>query len=359
MLSFGRPKELVGLDIGSTSVRAIELKSRKKGGKELYELAHLGYEILPRDAIVEGTIIDTTAVTEIIKMIFEENSITNKNVVISISGNSVIIKKISLPMMGSDELAESITWEAKHNIPYSFEEINVDYTVLQPPPESEAKDLDVLLVAAKKDKVENYSNVIHQAQKNLRAIEVDVFSLQNALELNYSEILKEKTIAMVNIGATLTNIIVIEKGYPQLFRDLSLGGNFFIENIRNELNISADAAEKLLTGISTENIDTENVERVLSMNIKELLEEVKKTFSFYEVGEKKGTKIDLILLSGGLARLKDLDKSFEQKLNIETKIFNAFKNIHINEKKFPLAQIREMSPFFGVAIGLATRKSEE
>ncbi|MFB0564890.1 MAG: type IV pilus assembly protein PilM [Candidatus Aminicenantaceae bacterium] len=359
MLDFGRTKELVGLDIGSYSIKAVELKSKKKEGKEFYELAHLGYEILPHDAIVEGTIIDTTAVAEIIKIIFEENNISNKNVVISISGNSVIIKKLSLPMMDSDELAESIIWEAKHNIPYAFEEINIDYTVLPHPQKSEGKDLDILLVAAKKDKIENYSNVIHQAQKNLKAIEVDVFTLQNALEINYPEIFNEKTIAIINIGATVTNIIVIERGNPQLFRDLSMGGIFFTENIRNELNISFDVAEKLLKGILVESVDTEKIEKALSMNTKELLDEIDKTFSFYEVGEKNDKKIDLILLSGGLAKLKGLDKHFEQRLKIETKIFNTFRNIQINEKKFPLAKIQDMTPFFGVALGLASGKIEK
>ena len=122
MLGFGREKSLIGLDIGSYSIKAVELKSKKKGTEELYEVKKIGYELLPHDAIVEGTIIDSAAVVETIRMIFDENKITNRNVVISVSGNSVIIKKISLPSMDTEELAESIIWEAKHNIPYPYEE---------------------------------------------------------------------------------------------------------------------------------------------------------------------------------------------------------------------------------------------
>ena len=189
MLGMSREKGLVGLDIGSYSIKAVELKARKKGGRDAYEVARIGYEPLPHDAIVEGTIIDSAAVVETIRLLFDENKISNKDIVISISGNSVIIKKISLPSMERQELAESIIWEAKHNIPYPYEETNVDYAVLNTPGGGEDRNLDILLVAAKKDKIANYSNVVNQARKNLQAIEVDVFALQNALEINYPEIL--------------------------------------------------------------------------------------------------------------------------------------------------------------------------
>src|SRR5512137_1447245 len=192
MLGMSREKGLVGLDIGSYSIKAVELKARKKGGREAYEVARIGYEPLPHDAIVEGTIIDSAAVVETIRLLFDENKISNKDIVISISGNSVIIKKISLPSMERQELAESIIWEAKHNIPYPYEETNVDYAVLNTA-RSEDRNLDILLVAAKKDKIANYSNVVNQARKNLLAIEVDVFALQNALEINYPEILLGQT----------------------------------------------------------------------------------------------------------------------------------------------------------------------
>jgi len=237
MFGMAREKGLVGLDIGSYSIKAVELKSKKKGDRDVYELAKIGYEVLPHDAIVEGTIIDSAAVVETIRLVFEENKISGKDVVISISGNSVIIKKISLPVMEKQELAESIIWEAKHNIPYPYEETNVDYAVLKSRG-GEDRNLDILLVAAKKDKVANYSNVVNQARKNLQAIEVDVFALQNALEINYPESFAEKTVALINMGANISNVVIIEKGAPQLFRDLSLGGYFFTENMRKELSVS-------------------------------------------------------------------------------------------------------------------------
>ncbi len=359
MFGLGTEKGVVGLDIGSYSIKALELKSKKKEGEERYEVKKIGYEILPRDAIVEGTIIDAPAVVETIKMIFEENKIKNKNIAISISGNSVIIKKISLPAMDTEELAESIIWEAKHNIPYPYEETNVDYAILKPPPHSDSKNLEILLVAAKKDKISNYSNVVHQAKKNLEMIDVDVFSLQNALEVNYPEMYNQKTIAMINLGANITNVIIIEKGIPQLFRDLSLGGFFFTENISKDLDISFDDAEKILKDIPVKDISSRQIEAVLTMNIENLLEELEKTFSFYEAGEKREKKIEQIFLSGGLSKLKELSLFFEKKFDIKTDIFNPFRRILIDEKKFDVAYFQEIAPFFAVATGLATRRVEK
>ncbi len=359
MFGFGREKGLVGLDIGSSSIKAVELNVKRKEGEHTYEVKKIGYELLPRDAIVEGTVIDSSAVVEKIRMIFDENKISNKNIAISVSGNSVIIKKISLPSMDTEELAESIIWEAKHNIPYPYEETNVDYAILRPSFTSEEQNLDILLVAAKKDKIANYSNVVHQARKNLEAIEVDVFALQNAMEVNYPETLKEKTVAIINIGANITNIIIIEKSIPQLFRDLSLGGFFFAENLSKDLGISFDDAEKVLKGIPTAQISSEQLESSLFTNIENLLEEIEKTFSFYEAGEKKEKKIDQIFLSGGLSKLKDFPLLFEKKFSIKTELLNPFRKIEYDERKFDPLYNQEMAALFGVATGLATRKVEK
>ena len=359
MFGFNREKELLGLDIGSYSIKAVELKSKKKEIEELYEVKKIGYELLPHDAIVEGTIIDSAAVVETIKMIFDENKISNKNITIGISGNAVIIKKISLPSMETEELAESIIWEAKHNIPYPYEETNVDYAILKQSQYPEETNLDILLVAAKKDKIANYSSAINQARKNLEVIDVDVFALQNALEVNYPEIFNEKTIAIINLGANITNVIIIENGIPQLFRDLSLGGSFFTENMSKDLGISFDDAEKLLKGLPVKDIEPERFQTILNMNVQNIIEELEKTFSFYEAGEKKERKIELIFLSGGLSKLKDLSSNFEQKFKIKTDIFNPFRRIYFDEKKFDSIYLEEMAALFGVATGLAIRKMEK
>ncbi len=359
MLGLNQDKGIVGLDIGSHAIKAVELVGKKRRDRDVFEVVRIGYEPLPHDAIVEGTIIDSTAVVETIKMIFEGNKFKNRNVAISISGNSVIIKKISLPAMDKEELAESIVWEAKHNIPYPYEETSVDYAILRPPRGSETRNLDILLVAAKKDKIANYSNVVNQARKNLVGIDIDVFALQNSLEANYPEDLQAQILAIVNLGANITNVAILEKGTSQLVRDLSLGGFFFIENIRKELNLSFDEAEKLLKGIPVKGVAPEKVDELVSFNVKDLLDEIDKTFSFYEAGEKREKKIDQIYLSGGLAQLKNICQSFEQKFGIKTETFNPFRNVSYDERKLDSVFQQEMAPLFGVAVGLATRKVEK
>ncbi|MFC2166518.1 type IV pilus assembly protein PilM [Acidobacteriota bacterium] len=355
MIGIHRQNQLVGLDIGSYAIKAAELSRKTKGNTDFFVINKLGYEILPRDAIVEGTIMDTTAVAETIKMIFEENKISTRNVVMSVSGNSVIIKKLSLPAMEREELAESIFWEAKHSIPYPYEETNVDYAILPSVSKPEQNNLDILLVAAKKDKIANYTNAIQQANKNPEAIEVDVFALLNVIEINYPEIINEKNICIINLGASLTNVIIAEKGIPQLFRDLPLGGSLFTENLSKELNIGFDDAEKAMKGLSLENGLFDKAKTALNLNIQNLLEEVSKTFSFYENAEGNEKKIESIFLCGGLSNLSDLSGRFEQKFKIESNILNPFRNITYDKKKLDSIYFDELGAQFGVVIGLATR----
>jgi type IV pilus assembly protein PilM len=357
MFGLGKIKDAVGVDIGSHAIKAIELQSRKKGAEVIYEVGKIGYEVLPHDAIVEGTIIDSTAVVDSLKSLFEKNKITNKNVIISLSGNSVIVKKISLPKMESEELAESIIWEAKHNIPYPFEETNVDYALLRTPAGGESENLDILLVAVKKEKISAYSSIVLQANKNLVAIEVDGFGLLNAFEVNYPELFGDKTVALLNLGANLTNIVICEKGLPQIMRDLTLGGFFFTENMRKELNISFEEAEKLLKGGTSANIAPKEFEAVLRQNTQDFLEEVEKTLSFY-TAEDKRKRIESIFLSGGLANLKSMVGAVEQKFDIATRILDPFRQVSFNEKRLNPAYYQEMPVFFGVAVGLATRRMD-
>lgn len=355
MINLGKPKSVVGLDIGSYAVKAVELKLMSKQDTPLFEVQKVGYMQLPHDAIVDGMIIDTPAVVETIKMVFESSKITNKRVAISISGNSVIIKKIALPSMETEELAESIIWEAKHNIPYPYEETSVDYAVMKPSGGREDQSTDILLVAAKKDTISNFSTAVGQARKRLEAIEVDLFALQNCYELNYPEMFRQKTAAVINLGANITNIVIVEKGNPQLFRDLSMGGLLFAEEMSKELNISYDEAEKLLKGIPSGNIDSERYDHVINLNIENIIEELEKTFSFYEAGERESKRIEQILIGGGLSQIPGLIKKVEEKFQTGTELLNPFRMVNSNNDKIDSIYLEELAPLFGVATGLATR----
>jgi type IV pilus assembly protein PilM len=260
--------------------------------------------------------------------------------------------------METEELAESIIWEAKHNIPYPYEETSVDYAILRPPP-GEERNLEILLVAVKKDKIAAYGNVISQARKNLVAIEVDAFALYNALEVNYPEEFAEKTLALVNIGANIATIVIVERGIPQLFRDLAVGGLYFIENLRKDFNISPEEAESLLQGAEPTTIPAADVEALLAVNIKGLIDEVEKTLGFYTAEDKREKRIEEIFLSGGLANLRNIAGAFEQKFNLKTTLFDPFRKVAYNDKKLNPAYCQNMASYFAVAVGLATRKREK
>jgi type IV pilus assembly protein PilM len=359
MFGFKKDKALVGLDIGSETVKVLELDIRKKGRRDVYAVTRIGYEPVPHDAIVEGQIIDAAAVAETIRTAFDKAKITTRDVVISIAGNSVIIKKIALPAMESEELAESIIWEAKHNIPYPYEETSVDYAILRPPAEGSDRGLEILLVAVKKDKIAAYTNVLNLARKNLAAIEVDAFALFNALEINYPEDFAEKTVALVNIGANITTIVIVDRGVPQLFRDLSIGGAYFAENLRKDLAVGPQEADNLLRGLPSHTVEPGQAEAVLAMNIKGLVEEVEKTFTFFQAENKRENRIEHIFLAGGLANLQGILAAVEQKFGVKTTLFDPFRRVHYNEKKLDPAIYQGMAPMFSVVTGLATRKKEK
>lgn len=261
--------------------------------------------------------------------------------------------------MENEELSESVIWEAKHNIPYPYEETHVDYTILKPLPGTDDRNLEILLVAAKKDKVAAYSDVVYGARKNLEAVEVDAFALFNAIEINYPEEFREKTTALVNIGANITTVVISEKGVPQLFRDLSIGGFAFAENIRKSLNVSYEDAEAMLRGSSSPSAGPNELDAVLSANVKGLLEEVEKTFSYFEAENKGAKKVEQIFICGGLANLRNIAGAFEGKFGAKAMLFDPFRTVSYNEKKLNPMYYQEMATFFGVATGLATRKKEK
>src|SRR6188508_2715300 len=210
---FGKSKSVIGLDIGSSAVKAVELKPAGKG----FRVAAYGEEPVPADAIVDGAIIDAAAVAEAIRQVFERNkAFKGKDVCASLSGNAVIVKKITLPVMTENELSESIYWEAEQYIPFDIQDVNLDYQILDPGTAAEAKGtMEVLLVAAKKEKIADYTSVIAQAGRVPVVVDVDAFALQNAYEVNYAPD-AGSVVVLLNAGASAININILS-GDQSLF----------------------------------------------------------------------------------------------------------------------------------------------
>ena len=238
---FKKSKSLVGLDIGSSAVKLVELKDAKGGG---YRLVKTGIESLSPEAIVDGAIMDASLVVDAVNRVIAALNVRNNDFGTSLSGHAVIVKKISLPAMSAEELAESIRWEAEQYVPFDINDVNLDYVVLEP---GGGETMDVLLVAVKKDKIGDYTSVITQAGKTPVLVDVDAFALQNAWEINYP-VEPGRVVALINIGASVTNVNVLSGGNTIFWRDISVGGNQYTDAIQKQLTLSFEQAEALKKG---------------------------------------------------------------------------------------------------------------
>ena len=235
-----KSKAVVGLDIGSSAVKAVELKPAGKG----FRVAAFAIEPVPPDSIVDGAIIDGGAVADAIRRVFERKTFKTKEVAASLSGNAVIVKKISLPVMTEAELGESIYWEAEQYIPFDIQDVNLDYQILDPGTGPDSKGtMDVLLVAAKKEKIADYTNVISQAGRVPVVVDVDAFALQNAYEANYGP-QPGAIVVLLNAGASAININILNGDQSLFTRDISIGGNAYTEAVQKELGLPFERAEQ-------------------------------------------------------------------------------------------------------------------
>jgi type IV pilus assembly protein PilM len=348
---FRRPKSLVGLDIGSSSVKAIELKASGKG----YRVSAIGVEAVPPDSIVDGAIIDGGAVADAVRRLFTNKRFKAKDIVASLSGNSVIVKKITLPAMTESELSESIYWEAEQYIPFDIQDVNLDYEILDPGTGQDSQgSMEVLLVAAKKDKIADYTNVIAQAGKTPVIVDVDVFALQNAYEANYG-FEPTAVIAILNAGASAININILTGSQSVFTRDVSMGGNAFTEAVQKELNLPYDAAEMLKKGQDVEGATFEDARAVLRAMTDNVLLEVEKTFDFFKA-TAASDRIDRIMLCGGASRVDGFAESLRERFDTEVERFDPFRQVACDPKKLGIASAEDLAPVAAVALGLALRK---
>ncbi|MBE0616487.1 MAG: type IV pilus assembly protein PilM, partial [Proteobacteria bacterium] len=241
-MAFWKPKNLVGLDIGSHSIKIVELEHQKHG----FKLKNFGVAQLPPEAIVDGVIMDSAVVVESIRSLVSNLNLKNRNVATSVSGHSLIIKKIQLPLMTEAELEEQIQWEAEQYIPFEIDEVNIDFQILGPLLDEEGQ-MEVLLVAVKKDIINDYSAVIAESGLVPQVVDVDAFCLENIFEVTCPEYL-DKTVVLIDVGASIMNINVLKNGVSTFTRDITVGGSNFTEEIQKELGVGYEEAEILKLG---------------------------------------------------------------------------------------------------------------
>ena len=346
-----RNKPAIGLDIGSASVKLVQLKE-KRGG---YMLQAFGSAPLPPEAIVDGALMNSAAIVQAIQDLVAEQKVKAKDVAIGVRGHSVIIKKISLPRMSQEELDESIQWEAEQYIPFDVKDVNIDTQILTPEGDA-AGQMDVLLVAAKKDMINDYTSVCAEAGLLATVVDVDAFAVQNAYEANY-EVDPSQTVVLINVGAAVSNINIIARGVTTFTRDITMGGNAFTEEIQKQLNISYDEAEALKVGGQGESdaVVPQEVERVIQGVADQMGGEIQRSLDFYS-STAADSRIARVYLSGGTARIPALFKVIEGRAGVPVEILNPFKNVEIDNRKFDPAAILAAAPSAAVGVGLALRR---
>lgn len=348
-LSFFKKKDCIALDVGSNAIKLIALKQSKKG----WELQKMGIAYLPPEAIVDGSIIDSMTVTDTIIALLKEHKVTATDTISALTSHSVIIKKVPLPAMTEEELGESIQWEAEQHIPFPMSEVYIDFQILGEDTEGTGQ-MDVMLGAVKRDVILEYTNVLKEAGLHAVVVDVDSFALENMMEISYS-LAPNENVAMINIGASITSISVIADGVTAFTRRSdSGGGNQLTEEIQRHFNISFSEAEDAKLGKGG-GVDPEELAQVMGTVSHSISMEVKRSIDFYLSGAP-GMVVNKIILSGGGAKVKGLLEIMQEETGIPVEIVNPFGGLVYNPKSFDEEQLQELGPYFGVAVGLGTRR---
>jgi len=346
---FKPKKDIIGIDVGADSVKLIQLKEVKGN----YQLLNMGIAPLPPEAIVDNAIMDSGAVVDALGSLVESLKIKTRNVASSVSGHSVIIRKIIMSIMTEEELESSIQWEAEQYIPFELSEVNIDFQILGP----DAKDpsqMHVLLVAAKKEFVNDYVNVFKEAKLTPLVLDIDSFALQNVYEVNY-ETGDNEIVALIDMGKRSLNVNIL-KGKESIFtRDIQTGGQIFNEEIQKRLGLNSEDAERAKCGESISGVDPSNLHSVLVDVSETLSQEVQRSLDFF-TATSADEKVHKMYITGGISKIPQIKEALIDRFDISVEMLDPFRQIIVDEKNFDPEYVRSVGPLFSVAIGLAMRR---
>lgn len=344
---FGKKKSVAGLDVGSSSIKMVELEGK---GDNL-SLLNLGFENLPGDTIIDGQIMELNTVSDVIRNLCVNHGVNADNVVTGVSGHSVIIKNIVLPRMSREELEESIDWHAEEHIPYDLADVSLDYQVT-----AEASDAThVLIAACKRERIDNIRQAIQLSGRQPIVIDVDTFALQNCYEANYHP-MESDVVTLLNIGASTMNVNIVKGTRPLFTRDIAVGGSQFTDVLQRNLGLSYQQAEAVKRGANVPNLEEKSIEPLMSNVTEVVANEIQKTFDFYRAtSEDNRTVVQKILISGGGSKLHGLAAELSARLELPVEVMNPFRNIKVDNRKFDPGYISEIMPEMAVAVGLAIR----
>jgi len=344
-------KQVAGLDIGSSSLKIVEILDTSKG----YFLNNFSQVPLEKGTIENGTLNDPENLSRKIKELFKASRCKTKKIVASLSGHSVIVKKVSFTNMEEAELRELINDEAEKYLPFDdMKEVNFDFQMLG---ESDINPnmMEVLLVAVKKNIIDSYTDAIEKARLNVIIMDVDSFALETMYETNY-DFEEGEIVVLVNIGASMTNINVVKNGGSIFTRDFPMGGNNITEALREKMGVTFEEAEAVkLEAENTDEAEESGPKEDLIRSADFLFLEIERSVDYFRSTCPR-EEIKQMLISGGCAKIPGLAGALSQRLNIETELINPFKNLSYNKKVFDPTYIEDIGPIAAVGVGLALRR---
>ncbi len=343
---------LVGVDIGTSAIKVVQLKESRKG----MGLVRLGFATLPAQTIVDGHIMNSSNVVEALQKIFADSKIKQRDVALSISGQAVIIRKITVPMMTSAELDEQIQWEAEQHIPFDIKDVHVDYEVLRRRPD--AGQMDLLLVAAKRDEINDYANIARSARLRPIVVDIEAFTVQNVFELNRG-IPQDMTFAIINVGASLASINIISKGTSAFTRDIANGGNYISEQIQRQLGVPFEQAEeyKIQSAGGVPGIPPQ-VFGIIESVCDSIAGEIQRSLDFF-LATSGEAELNRIYLTGGSSNLPALAAAIGRRSRVGVEVIQPIEKITVEAKEVNQQLLQSRAPQLCVALGLAMRKDKE
>jgi type IV pilus assembly protein PilM len=344
-------KNLVGVDIGASSIKVVQLKeSRKK-----LQVVRWGWAPLPPQTIIDGHVMNASTVTETLARIFQDGKIQQRDVAIGVYGQSVIVRKITVPMMTQGELDEQIHWEAEQHIPFDIKLMSIDYEVLRRRPE--AGQMDLLLVAAKKDEISDYAAILREAKLRPAVVDINAFTIQNIFEHQYG-LPSDATIALLNLGAAVSSLNIVAKGVSAFTREIANAGNSITEEIRKSLSCSYEQAEAYKHGGGATQIVPQEVTAIINQACQGLAGEIQRSLDFY-LATSGEQEIGRIYVSGGSAYLAPLVQAIERRARVPVQLFDPMVNLGVDPKFVDEARLRGMAAQLVVALGLSLRCDKE
>jgi type IV pilus assembly protein PilM len=339
--------KIIGLDIGSNAVKMIEIDRSKKG----FELEYVGVAPLPDGAIVDKSIKKADLVGNAIRALHNSSS-RNKYVATSLAGKAVIIKQVTMTSMTDGQLEKQIQMEAEPYIPFDIKDVNLDFFIMGDRPEKEGS-MEVVLVAAKKEYMAEYLDLIKSLNLNPVVVDVDPFALEVMYEFCYPNV-QEEIVALVNVGASTININILKSGASQYTRDLPLGGDTITREIMRFFDVNFERAENIKRGADLDKVNPRNLRKIFQRSVDYFVSELQKILDFFSANVSYDP-IQKIFLSGGAASTYGLASTMESELNIPVEIIDPFRSLTVNEKVFDLAYLNSVGAQMAVAVGLALR----